>query len=263
MAASNYAESIKRVLKWEGGYVNHPADPGGPTNFGITLAVYKANGHPNATAADIRAMKIEEAGMIYRLKYAKPIAFDQHKMGVDYSLLDYAVHSGTGRANKVIRRVCGLPDNAPFADLMTAINKRDPKKVVAAINSERLRFLQSLSTWGTFGKGWGRRMQDVSAAALAMAANQPAHPPVPDTSTGKGEAPKPKTTAPIVAGGGGTATGGGFSFGEFISAHPVYSALIFIGAVIVIVAVAEYVAHRVQKSRQEAVIPIDPVPEER
>src|SRR5437763_1209852 len=69
MSVDCYAEAIRRVLLSEGGYVNHPSDPGGPTNFGITLRDYRKFVKSNATAADVRAMKVEEAKAIYRGKY--------------------------------------------------------------------------------------------------------------------------------------------------------------------------------------------------
>src|SRR3954447_20124487 len=105
MTASCYPEAISRVLKSEGGYVNHPSDPGGETNYGITIAVARANGY----RGPMRALPVEEARRIYRLKYANPVRFDDDPAGLDYTLFDYAVNSGVGRANKVARRVCSLP----------------------------------------------------------------------------------------------------------------------------------------------------------
>ena len=69
MAAATYDEALRRVLTHEGGYSNHPSDPGGPTNFGITLADYRKYVKPDAGAADVRAMKARDAKAIYRAKY--------------------------------------------------------------------------------------------------------------------------------------------------------------------------------------------------
>ena len=62
MATINYDDALRRLLAHEGGYTNHPADPGGPTNFGITIFDYRKYVKPNATAADVRAMKLEDGG---------------------------------------------------------------------------------------------------------------------------------------------------------------------------------------------------------
>ena len=108
MSADCYAESIRRLLKSEGGYVNHPSDPGGPTNFGITLGDYRKYVKADASAADIRAMNVDEAKAIYRAKYWGAMHGDELPAGVDYCVFDYAVNSGTGRAPKVLQRVLGI-----------------------------------------------------------------------------------------------------------------------------------------------------------
>ena len=98
MAASTYDEALRRLLAHEGGYTNHPSDPGGPTNFGITIYDYRKYVKPNATAADVRAMKLDEAKAIYRTKYWAAQRCDELPAGVDYSIFDYGVNSGIGPA---------------------------------------------------------------------------------------------------------------------------------------------------------------------
>src|ERR1043165_7272468 len=159
MVAANREICIKRVLVHEGGYTNDPRDPGGPTNWGITIFDARKYWRPNATAADVRVMPQSVAVAIYRQKYwvANGLSCDDLPGGVDDSHDDYRVNSGVGRADKVLRRVCGIADNAPNAVLLAAVAKRDPKALINAINEQRLRFLQSLHTWPHFGKGWGTR----------------------------------------------------------------------------------------------------------
>lgn len=261
---ANYPESIRRVLLSEGGYINHPSDPGGPTNFGITLAVYRANGHANATAADIKAMPLDEAKRIYRIRYANPCGFDLDPAGVDYALFDYAVNSGVSRANKVLRRVCALPDNAGFPAVLTALAKRDAKAVVAAINAERLAFLQSLKTWPVFGKGWGTRVKSVNAAALKMAASGAAAavPEPVSTSQGKGEVPAPDGLKKIIAGSPpAVGAASGATWWDWVVAHPAMSAAI---VVIGIIAIGAAIAalNNWHGKRQDAPTPgLIPVPE--
>lgn len=111
MAASTYDEALRRLLAHEGGYSNHPSDPGGPTNFGITLADYRRYIKPDATADDVRAMSVDQAKAIYRKRYWDAQRCDELPAGVDYSVFDYGVNSGIGRSGKVLRRVVGLPDD--------------------------------------------------------------------------------------------------------------------------------------------------------
>jgi lysozyme family protein len=171
MTTSNYDEALRRILVHEGGYSNHPSDPGGPTNFGITINDYRKYVKPNATAADMRAMKLNEAKAIYRRQYADPMRFDDLPSGVDYSVLDYGINSGIGRSGRVLRRVVGLPDTTHVVtdDVLRAVARRDSKALVIAINDERLRFLKNLRTWPVFGAGWGRRVAEVRVFSLELA----------------------------------------------------------------------------------------------
>lgn len=212
MSAASYPEAIRRLLASEGGYINHPSDPGGPTNFGITIADYRRYMKPDATAADVRAMKVDEAKAIYREKYWNATRCDDLPAGVDYCVFDYAVNSGTGRVPKVLQRVLGIGitgriDNATVA----AVRKREARALIQAICDERLRFLQGLKTWPVFGKGWGRRVGEVRAAALALADKPAGRAPqrdTPATSTqGKGVVPVNEAARKSTAG-GAIASGG-------------------------------------------------------
>jgi lysozyme family protein len=169
MAASTFDEALKRVLLHEGGYSNHPSDPGGPTNFGITIYDYRRYVKPAATAADVRTMKVDDAKQIYRTKYWRAMRCDELPAGLDYAVFDYGVNSGTTRAAKVLQRILGLADDGKMTDaVIAAVKTSDATKLVVALCDERLRFLQSLKTWPVFGGGWGRRVAEVKAAALAM-----------------------------------------------------------------------------------------------
>jgi lysozyme family protein len=176
MAASIYDEALRRLLRHEGGYTNHPSDPGGPTNFGITIYDYRKYVKANATAADVKAMTVDEAKAIYRAKYWDAQRCDDLPAGVDYAVFDYGVNSGIGRSGKVLRRCLNLPDDTSVVRdvVVAAAMHADAKALVAAICDERLRFLKSLKTWSVFGKGWGRRVAEVRAFALQLAAGVPA-----------------------------------------------------------------------------------------
>ncbi len=198
MAVAGYERSLACLLAHEGGYSNHPDDPGGPTNFGITIVDYRRYAKADATAADVRAMSVDEAKVIYRKRYWDAQRCDELPAGVDYAVFDYGVNSGTGRSGKVLRRVLHRPDDSSAVtdDVIAAARAADARALVTAICDERLRFLKSLKTWHVFGKGWGRRVGEVKAVALQMAA-APAPP----------AAPKPVT--PIKAGGAAAAAGAG------------------------------------------------------
>src|SRR5512147_2792109 len=137
MAASSYDEALRRLLAHEGGYTNHPSDPGGPTNFGITIYDYRKYVKPDATAADVKAMKLDEAKRIYRAKYWDAQRCDDLPAGVDYAVFDYGVNSGIGRAKKVLQRVAGVAaDGVLGDDTMAAVAAHDAKQTIAAICDE-------------------------------------------------------------------------------------------------------------------------------
>jgi lysozyme family protein len=227
LAASNYDEALRRLLAHEGGYSDHPSDPGGPTNFGVTLADYRRYVRANATAADVKAMLLDEARRIYRAQYWDAMRCDDLPAGVDYALFDYGVNSGTGRAPRVLQRVVGVADDGRIgAQTVAAVRALEAAAVVTALCDERLAFLQRLKTWPVFGRGWSRRVAEVRAAALAMAAQSgrpeaAADGAVPEgpaaasaAPAGKGVIPGNTTaqkgaTAAVVAAGGSLATQAG------------------------------------------------------
>jgi lysozyme family protein len=170
MASSTYDDALRRLLRHEGGYANHPSDPGGPTNFGITIADYRAYVKAGATAADVRAMRLGEAKSIYRTKYWRALRCDELPAGLDYAVFDYGVNSGVARAAKVLQRLVGFPDDGRLTDaLLAAVRKRDPSLLIGQLCAERLAFLKRLKTWPVFGAGWQKRVAEVRAGALAMA----------------------------------------------------------------------------------------------
>ena len=153
MSASNRDASISKTLVHEGGYVNHPSDPGGATNYGITIAVARQYWKSDATPADIRTMPISVAIEIYRKRYWNAIAGDTRPAGVDYAEYDFAVNSGVSRALKFRK---ALPELAPVA-------------YIKAYCAKRTSFLRALRTFAVFGKGWSRRVASVEAEAIKMA----------------------------------------------------------------------------------------------
>ena len=202
MAASSWDRAIDALLANEGGYVNHPDDPGGPTKWGITLSVARRHWKGNATAEDVRLMPEATARKIYRECYWDALGCDGLPPGVDYVVFDYGVNSGTGRAGKVLRRVLGLSDRTSSIDapVLAAARAHDATQLIAAICTERMAFLRSLKTFAVFGRGWTRRVAHVRGVALAIAAGGKL-PSAPRPSAGKAVAPENKTTRDAVAGG--------------------------------------------------------------
>lgn len=166
----NYAQALDELLRHEGGYTNNPHDPGGPTNFGITIYDYRKYINRAGTARDVRRMTVDQAKAIYRAKYWDAQRCDDLPSGVDYAIFDYGVNSGIGRSGRVLRHLLKLPPGTTINSAVVAeAQKHKPAELVNQICDERLRFLQSLHTWPVFGRGWTRRVKECRALAFKMA----------------------------------------------------------------------------------------------
>lgn len=171
MASSNYSTCLRVVLKWEGGYSDHPQDPGGRTMFGVTQAVYDAYRARNGLAKQtVRLIKETEFQSIYRKQYWDVIRGDDLPPGVDLAVFDYAVNSGPVRAAKAVQVLCGVIVDGQIGErTLDAIKVHNRRDLIAGLCDRRLAFLRSLGTWKTFGTGWTNRVSDIRAKASAMA----------------------------------------------------------------------------------------------
>ncbi len=254
MAKNNFDACLTRLLRHEGGYTNHPSDPGGPTNFGITIHDYRRYVKANATAVDIRAMPLAHAKAIYRQKYWNAMRCDDLPAGVDYAVFDYGVNSGTGRIGKVLRRVLRLPDttSAVTDDVIKAARLKDASELCNAICDERLAFLRHLKTWPVFGKGWGRRVSEVRAASRIMA--RAASLPPADEAPAPGRAvvaESLKVEQAVAVGTGGGTAAAGVSLWDWIVTHPLETAAIAC-AVLAVIAVAIQIVRRARVRKRDA-----------
>jgi lysozyme family protein len=167
----NFVDSLSRVLKHEGGYVNHPTDPGGMTNLGITKATWEEWVGRSSNEKEMRSLTPEMVALLYRRKYWDKIQGDSLPDGVDYAVFDFSVNSGPGRAAKFLQEIVGVKaDGAIGPKTLTAIHNKNPKELVIAYNAKRQAFLECLPTFTTFGKGWSNRVAGVTSHSLSMVA---------------------------------------------------------------------------------------------
>lgn len=168
----NFAPSLAAVLQHEGGYVNDPQDPGGATNKGVTQHVYDDWRRSQGLAPrSVRAIEPAEIQAIYRKRYWDAIRGDDLPAGVDYCTFDFAVNSGVNRAARYLQKAVGVLDDGKIGPMTLAAVKAQPADcLINAICTARMVFLEQLSTFGRFGRGWTRRVADVEAAAKEMAA---------------------------------------------------------------------------------------------
>lgn len=161
---------LSHVLRHEGGYVDHPHDPGGATNMGIThITLADWRGGP-VTKDDVRELTRREAAAIYRANYWNRVHGDELPAGLDLAVFDFAVNSGVARAARHLQAAVGVDrDGAIGPVTLAAVARRDAVVLMQALNGRRLDFLRGLDTWQHFGRGWQRRVNEITAAATAMA----------------------------------------------------------------------------------------------
>lgn len=220
MAIGGFARADKKVSIHEGGYVNHPKDPGGATNKGVIQRVYDS--YRTSLGMGKRSVKelIEPERLdIYKTRYWDVIKGDELPAGVDYVVYDGAVNSGPTQSVKWLQRALGARyagriDGLIGPATLTAVNDHpNHDQLVRAICDRRLAFLQALKTWDTFGKGWGRRVADVRAVGLAWANGDtgPEIQPIPNAGVKaviEDAKPAPAKEVSTGAAAGGAATGG-------------------------------------------------------
>jgi lysozyme family protein len=115
MPSSAFTASLPFVLRWEGGYVNHPADPGGATNKGVIQRVYddwrKRQGLP---VRDVRQLEDAEMHTIYEADYWLPPRCDLLQRQLDLVQFDTGVNMGVGRAVRMLQGALGCDVDGDF-----------------------------------------------------------------------------------------------------------------------------------------------------
>jgi len=167
---SQFENAVGLVLQHEGGFVQHPSDPGGATNFGITHATLaRARGH-SVSVDDVRNLTREGAIAIYRRLYWDAVRAEELPPGLDLAVFDLAVHSGPLRAVRLLQAVLGVEADGIVGPVTLAAARRaDVPQAIGRLTSMRLRVLRRLATWPVFGRGWQRRVLGTEREALRLA----------------------------------------------------------------------------------------------
>lgn len=166
---TNFKASLKLVLAHEGGWADHPKDPGGATMKGVTLLVFRRYYGADKTKTDLRNITDTQLQRIYRTGYWDKCRCDDLPKGLDYAVLDAAVNSGPGKAVRWLQRAVGAAQDGSVGEAtLERVAAREPRAIIETLQELRLGFLRGLSTWPTFGKGWARRVEEVRRDALAM-----------------------------------------------------------------------------------------------
>lgn len=174
---ANFPKALVAVLEHEGGFVDHPKDPGGATNKGITIGTLKrigvdVDGDGDSDLADLKNLRPQDLERVYRLFYWDAVKGDLLPSGLDYAVFDFAVNSGPSRAIQHLQRVLGVEQDGDLGPkTMAAIAAGDAKALVHSLCDSRLRFMRGIRNgelWRTFGKGWQRRVDEVRSKSVDL-----------------------------------------------------------------------------------------------
>ena len=168
----NLESSLKAILHHEGGYVNHPKDPGGETNLGVTKRVYEEYGGKK----DMKDLVVADVAPIYIERYWNKMKCDDLPGGLDLCVFDFGVNAGPGRAAKFLQRMIGVTQDGGIGPqtlgALQSMIGEDPKagvhEAIEKYQSMRQEYYESLSTFSTFGKGWTRRVEETTKMALDL-----------------------------------------------------------------------------------------------
>ena len=169
---NNFEHCLKVTLVWEGGYVNHPDDPGGMTNLGVTAAVYGAYTGKPVTEAIMRAITVEDVEPIYKELYWDKVRGDDLPAGIDLCVFDFGINSGPSRAIRYLQRLVGVEQDGVLGPVSLKAVKhfanKDTEKMIDAYTDLRSDFVKNLKHFKTFGRGWLRRIGDIRYQAMLM-----------------------------------------------------------------------------------------------
>lgn len=173
MAKGNFDACLKEVLLHEGGYVNHPSDPGGRTNLGVTQRTYEDWVGYKVNEAIMRKLTVDHVRTLYKVKYWDAIHCDDLPVGLDLCVFDFGVNAGTGRAARYLQRMVGVAEDGILGPRTMSALKQMAGSLghdhcVNRYQDMRADYYRMLKTFPTFGKGWLRRVKEVEHTALAM-----------------------------------------------------------------------------------------------
>ena len=166
---SNYDKCLETILHHEGGYVNHPKDPGGETNLGVTKRVYEEHGGTK----DMKDLTVEDVAPIYKKGYWDKIKGDELPSGLDLCVFDFGVNAGPGRAAKYLQTMIGsTPDGGIGPMTLKAVaeyvEEHGLVKAIENYQDARQSYYEKLSTFDTFGRGWTRRVDETTQLAKTL-----------------------------------------------------------------------------------------------
>ena len=168
-----FDKCLPELLKHEGGFANHPRDPGGVTMLGVTKRVWEEYTGKPATVADMRALTVAKVAPLYRERYWDTVKAGELPPALAMCVFDFGVNAGPGRAAKMLQRLVGAAVDGQIGRgtlqaVQAYVTLHGVPETVRAYQNARRVYYRSLGTFNTFGRGWLRRVDEVETAALKL-----------------------------------------------------------------------------------------------
>ena len=171
---TGFERALAVILQHEGGYVNHPDDPGGRTNLGVTQRVWEAWTGQRATEAAMRALTPPVVAPLYEQNYWQASGANQLPAGLALCVFDFAVNAGAGRAVEILQEVVGATPDRVFgpqtlAEVLKDVRDVGEAEIIRQYQAARERYYRTRKKFPIFGKGWLRRNGETLEKALELA----------------------------------------------------------------------------------------------
>jgi len=168
----NFRDCLELVLKHEGGYVDHPKDPGGRTNLGVTQRVWEDWVGHEVDEKAMRALTPAIVAPMYEMKYWRTSYCEKLPRGLDLLVFSMAVNAGSGRSVKLLQDAIGVvADGVIGPRTMARINEANVETLIDNFSEARRQFYRGLKTFPVFGRGWLSRTDSERLEALQLAKN--------------------------------------------------------------------------------------------
>ena len=174
----NFPEALAHTLRFEGGWAQHPNDPGGATMKGVTHKTYADYLGRAVTHDELRGIPDDHLADIYRKRYWDACRCSHLPDGLDLALFDTAVNTGPAQAARLLQRIVGVPaDGGIGPKTIAAVNEfvaaHSLHNLIEAYTEARQNFYRLLPTYVHFGEGWRKRADGVAKLAKEIGQSNP------------------------------------------------------------------------------------------
>lgn len=166
-----FNKALETILHHEGGFANHPKDPGGVTMLGVTKRVWEEWTGKPATIADMRALTPERVAPLYKARYWDKVRGNDLPAGLALCVFDFAVNAGVSRAGRYLQRLVGASQDGivgrgTLQAVQAFVTAHGVPEAIRRYQQMRRDYYRQLPTFKTFGRGWLRRVDEVETEAL-------------------------------------------------------------------------------------------------